>query len=663
MPNFIRTYISMKFRVFFILTLACAAGTLSATARQLCSHRQTSLRTAKAAIASPLLEDYDVKYVRLFLQLSNLNTSVAGSAITHAVVKNPSGLTAYAFELDTALSVDSILMSGNKYPLSSLTTLPNGVRIVSGLALPVGGSFIARIYYHGATPNGSGFFTRGLNHYALGGTDITFSLSDPNLAKDWWPCKQVLTDKIDSADITIFAPAGMRVGSNGQLAAVTPFAGGNQWDWKTRYPIDYYLISVAVAPYADHSQMLHFTDGTGDSMPVQHYIYDTATFLPAYGAAIDSTPYMVDYFSKLYGRYPFWKEKYGHCIAPLGGGMEHQTMTTLGAFTTPLIAHELGHQWWGDAVTYASWLDIWLSEGFASYTEQLYVEHFWGATAVKNYRTAVFNRVMGKANGSVIVSDTNDVYRIFDSRLTYDKGAAVAHMLRYIAPNDSVYFAGLRAYQQRYAYKLATTDSFRAIMEGVYGRKLDTFFNQWVYKEGYPTYGGSWNGRGTDAYVQLTQTTSVPASVGAFALPLVLQLRSPAGDTLVKVYMNTGQQTYRFTWSNAATMTGFVVDPNNDVVNKTSTIVNDRALSVAPSSRAAGRLTIYPNPATDGWQLSGIPQGATLRLLDAGGRLVWQRADAPASIALDSRLLPVGIYTLQVQSQDGLLAAYKLERR
>ncbi len=649
----------MKLRVLIFIML-CLASTFSLPARQVCSHQRTSLHTAKAAIASPLLEDYDVKYVQLFLQLSNLNTSVSGSAITHAVVTNPSGMTAYAFELDTALSVDSVFMSGNKWPLSALTTMPNGLRIVSGLTLPMGGAFAARIYYHGTPPTGSGFFTRGLNHYSLGtGTNITFSLSDPNLAKDWWPCKQSLTDKIDSADITVFAPAGTRVGSNGRLAAVTPYAGGNQWDWKTHYPIDYYLISVAIAPYTDRSQMLHFTDGTGDSMPVQHYIYDTATFLPAYGAAIDSTPYMVDYFSKLYGRYPFWKEKYGHCIAPLGGGMEHQTMTTLGAFTTPLIAHELGHQWWGDAVTYASWLDIWLSEGFAAYTEQLYVEHFQGTAAAKSYRTTVFNRVMTKPDGSVIVSDTTDVYRIFDSRLTYDKGAAVAHMLRYIAPSDSLYFAGLRTYQQRYAYKTATTDSFKKIMETAYGRKLDTFFSQWIYGEGFPTYGGSWNQRGNDVYVQLTQSTSRPASVAAFAMPIVLQLKSAAGDTLVKVYSNSAAQAYHFKWGH--TMTGVVVDPDNDVVNRSTLIDNDPGLTIVPAAKTG--LIIYPNPASEGWQITRIPQGASLRLLDAAGNSVWQRDDAPAAVRLSSRQLPAGVYTLQVQGGDGLMAAYKLERR
>ncbi len=177
-------------------------------------------------------------------------------------------------------------------------------------------------------------------------------------------------------------------------------------------------------------------------MLVQHFIYDTASLYPVIKSAIDSTPGMVDYFSTLYGRYPFWKEKYGHCTAPLGGGMEHQTMTTLGAFTTPLIAHELGHQWWGDCVTYGSWRDIWMSEGWASYTEQLYIEHFRSVAAAQAYRTTVFNRVSGSPGGSVYVDDTTNVYRVFDSRLTYDKGAAVAHMLRYIAPGDAAFLPG-----------------------------------------------------------------------------------------------------------------------------------------------------------------------------------------------------------------------------
>ncbi len=652
----------MKHLIYLLIAGLCVGSRTPAAARNACAdaHRQRKViaGVAKTAIASPFLEQYDIRYVKLDLALSNVATSVSGNATTRATVVATAGMGRYAFELSDKLTIDSFKLNG---ALLSVSTISPDVKVATLPAtLGVGATFTAQVFYHGNAAAGTGFFTHALNLYVGGGYgDVMFTVSDPYLAKEWWPCKQSLTDKIDSADLWLTVPAGTKAGSNGRLMVVTPVGAASRYEWKTRYPIEYYLISASVANYVDRSQMLHFS-GSTDSMPVQHYIYNTPAFPAQNIAAMDSTPYMVDYLSTLYGRYPFWKEKYGHCTAPLGGGMEHQTMTTLGAFTTPLIAHELGHQWWGDCVTYSSWLDIWMSEGWASYTEQLYVEHFHSAAAAQSYRTGVFNRVMTRPGGTVYVDDTTDAYRIFDSRLTYDKGAAVAHMLRYLAPSDSVFFSGLRAYQQRYAYSTATTDSFRKVMETAYARPLDTFFNQWIMGEGYPTYGGSWNQRGNDVFVQLTQSTSVPSSVAAFALPVVLQLKSPAGDTLVKVYLNSAQQTYHFTWANA--MTGFSVDPQNDIVNKTSLITNDPTLAVS-GPVGLTPLSISPNPAADSWQVSGLESGCRVRLTDAAGRLLWEERAAATTLSVSSRHLPAGIYTLQVRGAGKTIASYKLEHR
>src|SRR5690606_33875381 len=125
---------------------------------------------------------------------------------------------------------------------------------------------------------------------------------------------------------------------------------------------------------------MHFTNST-DSMLLQEYIYDHPEVLPLYKNAIDSMPLLVNYFSDLFGRYPFYKEKYGHCLSPMGGGMEHQTMTTLRSFNFNLVVHELAHQWFGNYVTCRSWQDLWLNEGFATYSEYLANHYFKGEAA------------------------------------------------------------------------------------------------------------------------------------------------------------------------------------------------------------------------------------------------------------------------------------------
>ena len=585
-----------------------------------------------------------MQYVKIDVALDNTNTSVAGNSTTIARVVAPGGMSQYVFELNSNLTIDSVKVNGASPALLILGT--NLATVPLATALANNATFTAQVWYHGIAANGgTGFFAGGIVQQTLpSGTNITYTMSDDYFAKDWWACKQSLLDKIDSADIWITAPANTRVGCTGVLQTITPLGARNRFEWKTRYPVDYYLISAAVAPYADHTKWMHFSNST-DSMPVVHYIYDTASFNPQYLPALDSTGYMVDHFSTLFGRYPFWKEKYGHCIAPLSGGMEHQTMTTLGAYTTPLIAHELGHQWWGDCVTYASWRDIWMSEGWASYCEQLYVEHFWGAAQALSYRSTVFNRVMGQAGGSVYVDDTTNVLRTFDSRLTYDKGAAVAHMLRFIAPDDATYFNALKAYQQQYAFKNATTQDFKAIMAQAYNQNLDTFFDQWVYKEGYPTYTPKWNQVGNLVFVQLTQTTSKPASVALFSTPIEIKLQSATGDTIVKIYNNTAVQLVAFTWNR--TMTGLVVDPNNNILNKTGITTKDPSLAVGAIT--SDHLRIYPNPALDNWWVTGLAQHTELKLYNNSGQLVWGAKDITDTISIPAGKLPTGVYQLSIQ--------------
>jgi aminopeptidase N len=156
---------------------------------------------------------------------------------------------------------------------------------------------------------------------------------------------------------------------------------------------------------------------------------------------------ILEYYSELFGLYPFYQEKYGHCMAPFGGGMEHQTMTSignLGSYATN--AHELMHQWFGDHVTCKTWKDIFINEGFASYGEYLAYEKFRSYAAAQNLMKNVHDNVMVDPNAMVYFTDTNDVGRIFDSRLTYDKGNAVIHTLRFIL-GDTLFFNGLKQFQ------------------------------------------------------------------------------------------------------------------------------------------------------------------------------------------------------------------------
>lgn len=622
-----------------------------------CSKNRSGLPMAKTTATIPEEDYYDITYVKFNISLTNISTAISGDVSTTAKVLI-SNFTTYVFELDTSITIDSFKLNNQ---LQTVQTIgPATRKVILSSSLPINSSFTAQVFYHGQPATGTGFFTKGLNHYILPlGTEYMYTLSDITTAKDWWPSKQDILDKIDSVDMWVTVPSNLKAGSNGLLKAVTPVTGGKlRYQWKTRYPIDYYLISVAVAPYGDYSYYMHFTDGSGDSMLVQNYVYDSVTYMtPARKAAFDSTGFMIDYFSTLFGRYPFYKEKYGHCIAEsLGGGMEHQTMTTLADPQTTLISHELGHQWWGDHVTYGSWRDIWLSEGFASYCEQLFVEHFRGLPAFKAYRTDVFNYTMGVSGGSVYVDDTTDVYRVFDGHLTYKKGASVTHMLRYMAPQDSMFFKVLRQYQQQYSFGHAVTPDLQTIAENVYNIDLDTFFDQWIYKEGYPTYAARWFQVGSDVYVRISQTTSKPSSIAFFTMPLVLNLKSATGNMQVKVYNNQPLQDYHFTWSDV--MTGLEIDPNDDVLNKTGLIVKDPKMAIGDVQLST--ITVYPNPGNCGWHIEHLPGNANLLLQNSEGKTIWQKKASPDTY-IPAEGLAAGTYILMVTKGD-ISKSFKLIR-
>lgn len=633
-----RAIYTMLFFVAFLSSISVA------NAKSYCRGEKNAMH--KTTVADLAENNYDIKHLKLDISLSNTATSISGNVITTALT-TINNFDKYVFELDAQLTIDSVKFNGVAVAVQS----SGAVRTVSlTTPLSTNSMFTAQVFYHGQPQSGTGgFFTGGLNQVTLSsGTPILYTLSDPDRTDEWWPCKQSLTDKIDSVDIWVTVDDTLKAGSNGLLKNITSLSGNKaRYEWKTVYPIDYYLITVAVAPYFDYSYYMHFTDGSNDSMLIQNYIYDSARVMTAGNkAAFDSTGLFIDYLSKLYGKYPFYKEKYGHCYAePLGGGMEHQTMTTLGSASTKLIAHEMGHQWWGDHVTYGSWRDIWLSEGFATYTEQLFIEHFWGAAAAKNERTIAFNQVMLSTSGSVYVDDTNNVNRVFDGRLTYRKGSAVAHMLRYLAPTDSLYFVGLKQYQQQYAFGNAITEDLKNVFESVYGFQLDSFFNQWVYGQGYPTYSVKYYQVGNNIYLQINQTTSYSTVTPLFDMPVQLNLKSANGDMLITLYNNDPSQNYIVQWNEQ--LTGIEVDPENHIVNKTGAITKDQSiLNVA--TVGLKNISVYPNPAKEQWYVEGLPANATISLVDMTGKKIWSKKSDSSSITIPAQNLATGIYMLEV---------------
>ena len=604
-------------------------------------HRNVAGRTT---LADPAEDYYDIKHLKFNLKMSDTSVAVQGDVTTTAqVVAGTMG--SYVFELDSSLTIDSAKLNGTLMSVTRTTSLTVSIALTTPLTS--GTMFTAEVWYHGLPPGGSGGFFNGITHAVTsGGTNVVYTISDPYVALNWWPCKQSVLDKIDSVDMFVTVPTGVVDGSNGVLLSVDSTTSATSWTyhWQTHYPIAYYLISVAIARYSQYRSYWHFT-GSTDSVLIDNFFMDTATFNPAYKINFDSIGRFMDYFSSLYGRYPFWQEKYGVCYTTLPGGMEHQTMTTIGVPETYIIAHEMCHQWFGDHVTYSTWRDVWLSEGFATFSEQLFLNHFWSPAAALAHRQAYLGYIFRAPCGMISVNDTTTSDSLFDQRTVYAKAAGVIRMLQYIAPSDSIFFQVLKTYQSTYGFGNANTAEFKAIAESLYGTNLDTFFNQWIYGHGYPQYKITWDQAGSSVFVKLVQIPTCPDATPLFYTPLELQLHSAAGDTIIKVYNSLDTETYVFNWAPA--MTTVYLNPDVwTVCDQYGAIRKDPTLSTANVQKDA--LKIAPNPTHDNWLLTGANEGVALILTDNNGHTIWQGTTTHDTTIIPGTRLKAGDYLLKI---------------
>ncbi|NMD00160.1 MAG: M1 family metallopeptidase, partial [Bacteroidales bacterium] len=410
--------------------------------------------------------------------------------------------------------------------------------------------FDVSISYHGNATSGGEY--RGLtNTYSSDYNQyITWTLSESFHLKEWLPCKQDLTDRLDSAWIFITVDSTCKAGSEGKLTAIVPLSNGKvRYEWKERHPIVYYLLSIAVGKYAEYNFNVHIP-GLSDSLFVMNYIYKDPQCLLDNKADIERTADFLRIYSDKFGMYPFADEKYGHCQVPLGGGMEHQTMTSLGYFIHWLVAHEMAHMWFGDHITCANWQDIWINEGFASYGEYVILQNYFDQqTADITMRHFQF-RGRIEPEGSIYVpfEIAWDENRIFNGNLSYKKGAALIHMIRYLCDDDSIFFYGLKQLQNIYADSVLTGADVRNLFEAITGKDFHALFDQYYYGKGYPIYNIRWFQDSTqtgwgDLSIQIEQRGS-SADNNLFTIPLPFELFKQQQVETIKLTPSQNIQTF-----------------------------------------------------------------------------------------------------------------------
>ncbi|MDF1574277.1 MAG: M1 family aminopeptidase [Bacteroidales bacterium] len=496
----------------------------------------------KSGYENPLFEKwlsaYDVKHYELTLEVSNKNTWIGGAA--EVVLEANRDLDTLVLELQDKLEVTQVLISDE---INTQIYLPENsldfehIQAVLFLVLDrtyqQGELFRVKIEYGGDAGQDRGFFAGITNKKGSDyNFDVTYTLSEPHNARDWFPVKQILEDKIDSVTFRLICDKELLAGSNGLLVTREEVGGKHMLTWKTHYPMAYYLLSFAVADYVDYSFYAPLSDES-DSVLVQNYLYDTEEVLSDWKEQIDKTGALITLFSKLLIDYPFAEEKYGHAMAPMGGGMEHQTMTTLQNFRFSLVAHELAHQWFGDYLTCGNWQDIWINEGFASYMEYVAAEHLQGREAADDWMEDAISIALGEKKGSVYVpkAEVESDYRLFSYALSYKKGAVLLHMIRFILDDDDLFYRVLRTYLLRYQNGHATGADFQAVLEEVSELDFSCFFEQWYYGEGYPVFQLFWEQQGDSLLLVSEQIGSASGVTPLFQVPFELDIILNNGQT------------------------------------------------------------------------------------------------------------------------------------
>lgn len=589
-------------------------------------------------VTNPNTANYDVKYHRLRFTVNPANRFISGNVTTHYVAKQ--NMSSINFDLNNTLTVSSVVRHGS--PVSFVQNANKELVVTLPVAQNANVLDSLTINYSGIPSTADGAFTT----YTHAGVAGFYTLSEPFGARDWWPCKQDLNDKIENIDVYLTTPSQYVGVANGlQINAVNNPNGTKTTHFKHNYPIPAYLIAIAATNYAVYTQQAGTAPNT---FPIVNYIYPETQAATQNNLAV--TLPIMNLYEQLFETYPFHNEKYGHAQCALGGGMEHTTVSFMGGFDRNLIAHELGHQWFGDKITCGSWNDIWLNEGFATYLSGLVIENLDGATSFNSWKGSLINDITSQTGGAVYLTDaeSQNVGRIFSSRLSYNKGAMVAHMLRFKL-GDAVFYQGVKNYlaDPNLAYGYATTENLKTHLASASGMNLDEFFNDWVYKQGYPTYAitaQNW-GAGQARFV-INQTQS-HSSVSFFEMPVPVRIFG-AGGQQADIILNNTSNGQAIIQNVPFAIMSISFNPKYDIISKNSTATlgnEDFALIEG--------IKLYPNPTSNTLNLQ-LPESVSVEksvFYNSLGQII---KESKSETSWDVSSLPAGVNFIKIYTDSGM---------
>jgi aminopeptidase N len=629
----------LQIRIFFLFCVLASPVLVKAQLvdEALLKSEYQALEYRKLNKKSVAGDEYDIVYHRLEFAV-NPESKVLRGAVTSYFKPNTDSFDIVKFDFVNKFVIDSIVYHNQKTVDYSYSSVQLAIRLPNKLLRGTLDSIT--IYYWGRPGEHTqrSYVQEGARPKDEHG--VVYTLSEPYGARDWWPCKQSLSDKIDSLDVLVTVPKGNKVASNGVLLYEKEINADEVLiHWRHRYPIAAYLVAIGVTNYAVFSDWVYLK--SGDTLEIVNYLYPEA--VSAEIPRAKRTVEMVHLFDSLYGPYPFMKEKYGHAQFGFSGGMEHQTMSFMSDLNFGLVAHELAHQWFGDQVTCGSWQDLWLNESFATHLTLIAYEFLESNESWEERLANTADNVKSENGGSVFVypHDTSDVNRLFSGRLTYRKGALVIRMLRWKL-GDDIFFEACRKYlsDSKTSYSFARTSDLQRVFEQASGADLSKFFIDWIYSEGFPIFETSWGINNNVVELVIKQTTS-HHSVSFYELPIPLRFSNSQKDTTVVVNPNTNLSNFTFKLDFVPEIMEF--DPQQKLLAKHTVFHDDGGLN---------RITLYPNPGSSKLTVLFAPhQMDQITLYDMTGRMVLEEEIERNGIAqktIDVSQLVAGAYLVQV---------------
>lgn len=519
--------------------------------------------------------NYDITYHRCYWDVTEFNDGIKGVIVTHFKPLTET-MDCISFDMHQELIPDSVIYQGIQIPFVHLN---NKITISFPKPLQPGSLDSITVSYHG-TPNNKAvefFAVPYLEGIEPDGSYFARTFSQPYFAKEWWPCKESLLDKIDSIEINIKTRPGLQAISNGTLQNFSNEDSISTYRWSHKFPIAYYLVAFAVGDYTVHQQQLK-DPKRGTEFSFKNYLFKA----PDSTAKIDMVNGLVARMQKFIdtlGFYPFFNDGYSQTIVKyFSGGMENQTNSFIrNNWNEGIILHEFAHQWFGDYITCGSWRDLWLNESFATYFQER--DFPWPENTVYNqYRIGLTENIAKNPSQEKYIykTDTLNLDLLFNYA-TYYQGSYVLDMLEYTL-GWPAFLKGIQTYliDTTIAYGNANTEKLLASMEQASSKNLQNFFQSWIYGNAMPIYNIKWFQNNDSLRILISQTLSDNQQKHFIEMPIEFVAKGEKTKQLIRVEHTKNNQYFSIAMNSKIDTLEF--NPNHRIMCKDYSITKDPTL-------------------------------------------------------------------------------------